>query len=1035
MMNIRARILSVALLAFATAPSCSQSHGEPPSSTTAQKIENGTSDTTHAFSGVVRIQALGRCSATLVAPQLLLSAAHCFDTMGTLLNPHPFTQWTGWMEVHFEDAAGIPAGSNPPSMKFYADATNVFVHPNYAAGLNYNPYWDVAVVRLPHQIGLGLARPMRIANKQPDRSPADADPDFLSQCQELTPEDPATCHWFGQTLLIAGYGQIGPGMDLPAGQPPRYGYAVVTGIGRPVFTGTQYQGSFAEGDLIHVFDPGYPSPNALHGDSGGPEFVDPAFNSDIWLNGDSLIDTQTIVGVFSQLSGDPGGFYYTRLTTPSTREFLNPYRDQDGDGVEDYKDDCIKVGASNVDSDGDGVGDECDNCPIPNPDQSDQDGDGIGDLCDNCPAANNNTSPDTDGDGVPDACDDCPCDPNEANPYVDGDMDGICGISCTPGASDNCPTISNKTQANCNSDSERAHDGEVLGDACDPVPCPSVDKTFSYSTLNSGDGQQTLTAMALAPLGSHGASDASNPGIEVGAQVSSTSYRYCFGVPSAGIDCTADSAISDVFLQTATTRATETITSVWHRVVVSTGPGAILPPDSDDGPLLYSSGTTYSRNWLWQFDFAYWNSTVWGTGVVPSLPSPAFGGSFGVYWTHADTPIGTLDQSLGTGVHHRTTYPYSAAIMMPNHYESLIPESIFPQADKISLIPPVFIGRFCPQCGRVEDPESSCPSCGAISGIGEDPLVSRIIVDARVGSSQTRGVFIRTGALAVDSSVFSPALSDALHDGSVWLSQAEPSALAGWGPSAPTAVALSADGTSIEHAAFQGRTKFFELSDILPRERGGVLAASEPSSGEPGPAPRQEYIGVYSHARNMVFVVGGQVPGSGTNTGEIWTKGLTADQWYQVPLSTYHPEKVRAATYLAGSRALWVLDEIRVHGQRVARLTEVDPDTGIARELGRWPRVGPWTKYWLVPDRDGSVLIAASSSIANVHVVVRVAPGPTHRVTAVSFGRDAFTDAPVVDDEGYWLLLHDRQRGRDTAVRIAHLEAAHRRLLDIAECF
>jgi hypothetical protein len=80
---------------------------------------------------------------------------------------------------------------------------------------------------------------------------------------------------------------------------------------------------------------------------------------------------------------------------------------------------------------------------------ADGDGDGYADLTDNCPGVSNATQADADGDGLGDACDPCP-----ADPLNDGDGDGICG------ATDNCPSIANPQQE------DRDLDG--LGDVCDP---------------------------------------------------------------------------------------------------------------------------------------------------------------------------------------------------------------------------------------------------------------------------------------------------------------------------------------------------------------------------------------------------------------------------------------------------------------------------------------------------------------------------------------------------------------------------------------
>jgi len=206
--------------------------------------------------------------------------------------------------------------------------------------------------------------------------------------------------------------------------------------------------------------------------------------------------------------------------------------DVDEDGVVNWEDNCPwEPNLDQTDTDGDGVGDICDNCSVlANPDQTDTDSDGQGDACDadddndtiidtadNCPLVVNPDQTDTDGDALGDACDpdddnDTVLDGDDANPLdpyvcqdldsdtcddcsllgqpdpsddgIDTDTDGACnaGDVCTSdpnndtdndgicvgngylppktGDNDNCPDDPNPLQEN--------HDGDALGDACDP---------------------------------------------------------------------------------------------------------------------------------------------------------------------------------------------------------------------------------------------------------------------------------------------------------------------------------------------------------------------------------------------------------------------------------------------------------------------------------------------------------------------------------------------------------------------------------------
>ena len=163
--------------------------------------------------------------------------------------------------------------------------------------------------------------------------------------------------------------------------------------------------------------------------------------------------------------------------------------------------DAVSCGASDPDSDGDGRCDSVDNCPNqPNPAQVDGDSNGIGDACDdsdgdtvvdardNCPDTPNSGQADTDSDGLGDACDPdidgdkipnasdlCPMyrwndadgdlicddvDPCLGDPINDPDGDGVCAAHPNGTPWDNCPSVTNPSQADS--------DGDRIGDACDP---------------------------------------------------------------------------------------------------------------------------------------------------------------------------------------------------------------------------------------------------------------------------------------------------------------------------------------------------------------------------------------------------------------------------------------------------------------------------------------------------------------------------------------------------------------------------------------
>ncbi|HKQ62042.1 MAG TPA: metallophosphoesterase, partial [Candidatus Polarisedimenticolaceae bacterium] len=89
--------------------------------------------------------------------------------------------------------------------------------------------------------------------------------------------------------------------------------------------------------------------------------------------------------------------------------------------------------------------------PCPDDPQDDADADGVCGNVDNCPTVSNPSQANADGDAFGDACDTCT--------DTDGDGRGNPGYPANTCALDNCPTVSNPSQANA--------DGDATGDACD----------------------------------------------------------------------------------------------------------------------------------------------------------------------------------------------------------------------------------------------------------------------------------------------------------------------------------------------------------------------------------------------------------------------------------------------------------------------------------------------------------------------------------------------------------------------------------------
>ena len=97
--------------------------------------------------------------------------------------------------------------------------------------------------------------------------------------------------------------------------------------------------------------------------------------------------------------------------------------------------------------------------------------------------------------------------------------------------------------------------------------------------------------------------------------------------------------------------------------------------------------------------------------------------------------------------------------------------------------------------------------------------------------------------------------------------------------------------------------------------------------------------------------------------------------------------------------------------------------------LGKWL----FDQHWLVIDRDDSVLLVASSSKVNEHVIVRIDVSGAPKVDGVRIAPFAFAAPPAVDTEGYSLIIA-RKNKLPKLVRLATLDARPGRWLDVGGC-
>ncbi len=571
------------------------------------------------------------------------------------------------------------------------------------------------------------------------------------------------------------------------------------------------------------------------------------------------------------------------------------------------------------------------------------------------------------------------------NAIDDFDGDGIANDQ------DNCPTVINYDQANCNSDAEKAKGFEELGDLCDPIPCayarpepPKLEVTSSIdnSFLKAVNGTMVRQDFELDPRPSHRFFNGSNNGDDTGSltvdQVP-TKYRFCQIDPAKFVNCnnqTIDNGYAS--MPNGEIGAARPYLHASMKTLQGTG------PTFDQEPFDHGTTPPTLRRWDYATDSNLWQNNGWITPVGNGWPSPGLDGR---YWVHSDTDVGRYTYPPGaTGYPEKLDGTASADdTHLSNHYLWHNPDSPFSIFyTKRLILWPYFDWKIDWELAG---------SIGPIWG-GE------YLEDAKVVRSEGDYYALVTpegNGLVIDE-FLGDGLKERLGDeGLIWVSAAEASADQTHVKSSesPHAVAFAPGGTNIVDGVYRDASRAGNTADM------GVASLSR----RDGPSERSNFVGVYSRADDLAFVVG---------DGEVWFRSVVGDRpWQLSPRSErYQPETILAATWSFRDQKLWILDTV----DGIARLTRLHPFTGFSERVSEWEFSGRFDQQWLRVTLDGNVLLFSSSTEAETHGIALfhsegMKAGAPVTVAALHLNDRNLLYEPTVDRGGVSLTLAAERGG------------------------